>query len=124
MAQTLQPALRRALAERVRYCQEMGIYDFYRRESNRPMDAESDSTPAEAATALFYPALQPETREEMAGRKSAVANNVGEEDILRSSTAWPEHGIADHASALRIIREDLGDCTRCKLHTTRNKIRS
>ena len=31
MPQVLDPDLRRALAERIRYCHEMGIYDFYRR---------------------------------------------------------------------------------------------
>lgn len=29
---------------------------------------------------------------------------------------------ADRASALRIIREEIGDCTRCALHKGRNKI--
>ena len=28
----------------------------------------------------------------------------------------------DAVAALKIVRDDLGDCTRCKLHTTRNKI--
>jgi DNA polymerase len=28
----------------------------------------------------------------------------------------PESGMEDPAEALRVIREDLGDCTRCKLH--------
>ena len=32
MASTLDPELRRALADRVRYYHELGIYDFYRRE--------------------------------------------------------------------------------------------
>ena len=32
MAQVLDAELRRALADRVRYYQELGIYDFYRRE--------------------------------------------------------------------------------------------
>ena len=32
MSFALDPRLRRALAERMRYCHEMGIYDFYRRE--------------------------------------------------------------------------------------------
>jgi len=31
MPHTLDPALRRALAERVRYYNELGIYDFYQR---------------------------------------------------------------------------------------------
>jgi DNA polymerase len=41
---------------------------------------------------------------------------------LNAPAAWPEQGIVDHGAALKIIREDLGDCTRCKLHATRNKI--
>ena len=32
MAGVLDPQLKRALAERVRYYNELGIYDFYRRE--------------------------------------------------------------------------------------------
>ena len=32
MPQTLDPDLRRALADRVRYYNELGIYDFYRRD--------------------------------------------------------------------------------------------
>ena len=30
--------------------------------------------------------------------------------------------VADRESALRIIREDIGDCTRCALHKGRNKL--
>ena len=29
MSHTLDPELRRALAERVRYCHELGIFDYY-----------------------------------------------------------------------------------------------
>jgi DNA polymerase len=29
---------------------------------------------------------------------------------------------ADRAAALQVIREDIGDCTRCALHTGRNKL--
>ncbi len=39
-----------------------------------------------------------------------------EENILEIISPKPEHGVADPAAALRMIREDLGDCTRCKLH--------
>jgi DNA polymerase len=34
----------------------------------------------------------------------------------RFAPALPEAAVADPAEALRIIREDLGDCTRCPLH--------
>ena len=33
-----------------------------------------------------------------------------------------ESGVTNHAAALQIIREDLGDCKRCGLCTTRNNI--
>jgi DNA polymerase len=108
MPLTLDPELRRALAERVRYCHEMGIYDFYRRQG------------AEVRQTLS-PTSQPEHREEMAARKSAVSTAVVDSDLI-TIAAPPEHGVADHATALKIIREDLGECTRCKLHKDRNKI--
>ena len=102
MPRTLDPELRRALAERVRYCHEMGIYDFYRRESTALDDTSSSTS-------------QSEIREEMAARKSVVARTITE-DSLVSITPNPEVGMSDPAAALKLIREDLGDCTRCKLH--------
>ena len=110
MPHTLDPDLRRALAERVRYCHEMGIYDFYRR---GPRVSESATVAAEVdvVSSTF-----PELREEMAARKPAVVAKVAEEDIFETLTPKPELGVADPIAALKLIREDLGDCTRCKLH--------
>ncbi|HWY20444.1 MAG TPA: uracil-DNA glycosylase [Candidatus Acidoferrum sp.] len=109
MPQTLDPELRRALAERVRYCHEMGIYDFYQRESNA-IDQTSSQT------------FQPELREEMAARKSAVVPANSEGNIFEIVTPKPEYGVADPVAALKLIREDLGDCTRCKLHKGRTNL--
>ena len=39
-----------------------------------------------------------------------------------SSACCPEVPIAGRAAALRLIREDIGDCTRCALHKGRNQI--
>jgi uracil-DNA glycosylase family 4 len=70
-AMPIDPRLRTALAERIRFYNELGIYDFYRRAetySEKPMPAQTiaiDDTPQ---------------------------------------------------TALRLIREDIGDCTRCRLH--------
>jgi hypothetical protein len=36
MPRTLDPELRRALAARIRYYNEMGIYDFYRQPVSEP----------------------------------------------------------------------------------------
>jgi uracil-DNA glycosylase len=112
MPSTLDPELRRALAERVRYCHEMGIYDFYRRESRLPESLSSTSSLTS----------QPELKEEMAARKSTAVAPVAEDNTLEIAAPKPEHGVADPAAALKMIREDLGDCTRCKLHKGRTKI--
>jgi uracil-DNA glycosylase len=107
MPTTLDPELRRALAERVRYYHELGIYDFYRQMS---------SSSTSSATS------QSEVREEMAARKSAVVRTVAEASTLEIAASRPESEIADPATALQVIREDLGDCTRCKLYKGRTKI--
>jgi len=102
MPQTLDSELRRSLAERVRYYRELGIYDFYWRESPTP-DQTSSST------------FESEIREEMSARKSAVVPAIAGNNLV-AITSKPEQGVADPVAALKLIREDLGDCTRCKLH--------
>jgi DNA polymerase len=108
------PELRRALSERLRYCHEMGIYDFYQREPRISESTENDSATTEIIASSS--AFQLEVREEMAVRKSAVTSAVVEDNILEILSPKPEHGVADPVAALQLIREDLGDCTRCKLH--------
>ncbi|HVI09770.1 MAG TPA: uracil-DNA glycosylase [Candidatus Binatia bacterium] len=96
--------LRRALVERVRYYNELGIYDFYRRDSGRAFVLpEPDST-------LTGPP------EEMPARKPARVAAAASESVPTAGALKPEYGVEDPVAALKIIREDLGDCTRCKLH--------
>jgi uracil-DNA glycosylase family 4 len=76
MPQTLEPELRRALAERVRYCHEMGIYDFYRREST-------------ATGGVSSAASESEIREEMAARKFAVVPAIAATNLV-AMTSTPE----------------------------------
>jgi DNA polymerase len=53
----------------------------------------------------------------MSPRKVTVAVPVvSEESMFEVIPSKPEYGVADPAKALKIIREDLGDCTRCRLH--------
>ena len=99
----LDPELRRALAERIRYYNELGIYDFYRRETPPILSASPESQD-----------LGPE---EMTPRaRAGVDVSLGKERAFEVGSPKPETGIADPAKALRLIREDLGDCTRCPLH--------
>src|SRR5579863_6880218 len=64
MPPVLDPDLRRALAERVRYCHEMGIYDFYQRAPRR-------SEAATIATELDEEQTS-QNREELPANKSIL----------------------------------------------------
>ena len=113
----LDPKLKSALAERIRYYNELGIYSFYRRDSARSSADSEFSSSAEDPS-------QPEQREDMSPRKSAVAARALPNEVaggLEVISARPEAGIADPVEALRMIREDLGDCTRCRLATQGRK---
>ncbi len=108
MSVPLDLPLRRALAERVRFYRELGIYDFYSREPQTFKPAEAVDTAEDQD--------RPELREEMPARKSAAASRVEDENVFQVLRPEPEPSIMDPVAALNRIREDLGDCTRCKLH--------
>jgi uracil-DNA glycosylase family 4 len=112
MSTAIDPELRRVLAERIRFYRELGIYDFYRR---TVAEDQSCVAAVHAAPASADPAIHLELGEEMPARKAAVPAVV-EENIFEVISPKPEYGVADPAAALKLIREDLGDCTRCKLH--------
>ena len=85
----LDPQLRRALAERLQYYRDMGIYDFYRREPAADTGSRSYEKGAESVD-------------------SPVIRDIPEDDMPKKPS--------DPVSALRLVREDIGDCTRCRLH--------
>jgi len=114
MPGTLDPEVRRALAARIRYYNEMGIYDFYR----QPV-----SDPTAAAIAEFQTEVEDDPESGRSGdvmtpRKAALvrAPVAVEETEFEIAVSKPEQAVSDPVSALKIIREDLGDCTRCPLH--------
>jgi DNA polymerase len=89
MPPALDPELRQALTARIRFYNELGIYDFYRRPGS------------------------PEV--------ASITEDVEEPMPIRKISADAAAVVAalvpsDPAEALRMIREDLGDCTRCPLH--------
>jgi DNA polymerase len=119
MPRTLDPELRRALAARIRYYNEMGICDFYRQPvSDRAADVAAPIAGAEEEIAVST--NQTESGEEMSPRKAAAiampVAMVGDENIFDAIAPKPEQSVSDPVKALKIIREDLGDCTRCVLH--------
>ena len=106
MSRTLDSSLRRQLADRIEFYKELGIYDFYR----QPVRSDQ----AEMATGSSDPNPAREEASSMPNPTLAVRAAAPEENLF--SAPQPEAGVSDSARALQIIREDLGDCTRCRLH--------
>ena len=114
MPRTLDPELRRALMARIRYYNEMGIYDFYR----RPLSDRAGVPIAVDEMKIAVSVNEPDSGEEMSPRKAtavAVPRAI-DENIFDVIALKPEQSVSDPVKALKIIREDLGDCTRCVLH--------
>jgi uracil-DNA glycosylase len=88
MAKITDPQLRAAISDRIRYYNDLGIYDFYR----QPIEISSTIPKFESETAVTMP--------------TSSASRVPSQAALSS----------DPITALRQIREDIGDCTRCVLH--------
>jgi uracil-DNA glycosylase family 4 len=100
----LDPALRPAITDRVRYYNDLGIYDFYRRPVVREIAAQLENSVARAPSGTSLVA------------EPAFA--IQEESLPKPKS---QTAATDHATALRLIREDLGDCTRCRLHSQGRK---
>jgi DNA polymerase len=93
---------RKQLLARVNYYRDMGIFDFYRREVPEGLLSEMAKTARPAAAQATQPAPPP---------VPPVANSL---PVI--------HDMQDKGAALKAIRADIGDCTRCRLHKGRNKL--
>jgi len=86
----MDPRTQQLLSARLQYYRDLGIYDFYRR------DVASSISTVE----------QPETM--------PISTRIATPEDLFVAPK-PEAAVADRAEALRLIKEDLGECTRCVL---------
>lgn len=102
--------LQQAIRARIQYCRDLGVYDFYRRGEpvpatvveNQQYDA---SAAASVALSARHPGKDPEEDDSIAPRKPMQAPPA-------IAAAVPSAG---RAAALQLIREDIGECTRCSL---------
>ena len=121
MARTLDPETREALVARVRFYRDLGLTEFYR----RPVDSTSGAP--EPALSLSK-GLASETWESIPQPDSQPISSQEDQPIppRKPISAPPQIAAAvspaDHTSALQLIRDEIGDCTRCALHTGRNKL--
>src|SRR5215472_7383199 len=102
MPRKLDPQTQKHLAAYVDYYRDMGVYDFYQRPiaENAASPADTLSSPMPAAGA------------------ADVVLVTSEKSLFDSSPPV----VRDKPAALRLIREDIGDCTRCRLHKGRKNI--
>jgi len=102
----LDPSLRDALAARIRFYGDLGITEFYRRRVSE----------AAASTEPGAPGLDSETWD--------TTNESLPIPTQRPIPAFAgvHDSLNDRAAALQLIRDDIGDCTRCALHKGRNKL--
>ena len=100
MPKPLDPQTKKNLINRLSYYREMGIYDFYRQ------PVAEDATEAMPAFAATPP-----------GNDLPVAKSRG---VAVPDAPLPV--IQDKPAVLKEIREDIGDCTRCRLHKGRTNL--
>ncbi len=93
MAKVLDPQMQRAVAERLGYYRELGIYDFYK----RPVEESADE-------------VDPTLRDAQGGAPAAETVEAEAEQEMAKLK------VLNRPAALKAIREDIGDCTRCVLH--------
>jgi len=126
LAPQLDPATREALAARVRFYRDLGLTEFYRRPVEAALFAEEEGQPQSAQTEAV--AMQGADPAPALFADLQPANSAEEHPIpaRRSFPAPPQIAStvlpADRAAALQLIREEIGDCTRCPLHKGRNKL--
>jgi uracil-DNA glycosylase family 4 len=138
LAQSFDPATREALLARVRFYRDLGLTEFYR----RPVDPalidqleavsiapEEEPSPQQIPSAPSFPPPSAESVGTYESQLTSIPEPSLQESPIAPSKPFPAPPevaatvpAADRAQFLTLIREDIGDCTRCALHKGRNKI--
>ena len=108
MTQQLDQDTRNALEARLRFYRDLGLTEFYR----RPVDPALSVTVSASESSETAQTIFPEESQTIPSRKSFPA----QPEIA------PAVAPAERAAVLELIRQEIGDCTRCALHASRNKL--
>jgi uracil-DNA glycosylase family 4 len=124
MPGSIPESLQARIEERLRYYEDLGIRLFYRDRAGSAASL-ADPTPADSQTSSA--SISQESS--LPKPKSKVALPVPVAQAPRVSSVAPPSGPSLFEEVEKVkddtllkIREDLGDCTRCKLHKGRNKL--
>jgi DNA polymerase len=118
-------ATRDALLDRIRFYRDLGLTEFYRRPVDPALMAQWAAYPEPQQNRnLSAPEAAPETRE--AASQPLFSQEDQPIPPRKPLPTPPEIAAAippaGRAAALQLIRDEIGDCTRCPLHTGRNKL--
>jgi uracil-DNA glycosylase len=130
MPERLDPALQNKISQRLKFYEDLGLGPFYRERSASGMRASSLAVePSVAASVLIEESTLPKAAKTLPAQDVAAANFAAGGGAPKSLVLPAAGGASLFDAANKIagdtllkIREDLGECTRCKLHKTRNKI--
>jgi DNA polymerase len=141
VARHLDLATRDALLLRMRFYRDLGLTEFYRRPVNAALleqlesaeagRKEQDAGPAlpEEDSRISDSAARPADTQQAGTEPNLPQPQFSAEDTMSARKAQfssplraPEVAPAERAAALEMIREDIGECTRCVLHKGRNKL--
>ena len=119
-------ALQEKLNERLRFYEDLGLGPFYR---DRGVAIQRIATSAAVAPEALSVVIEESTLRKAAPKLAPAVKTVVPESgarlpILPTATGPSLFEASDKilGDTLLKTREDLGECTRCKLHKTRNKI--
>lgn len=133
MARQLDAATREALVERFRFYRELGLTEFYRRPVDEAALAAAEQLAADAQIQTVAAVAEPQSAVPPAERQPEMSQThlkpFTEEPAIPLRKPFPAPPpvadvvpAAERAAALNLIREEIGDCTRCTLHKGRNKL--
>jgi len=118
MPERTEITIQEKLNARLRFYEDLGLGPFYRRSPQKQLPTSSVESPSEAAEESIL---------RKAAVKASATPNVASRPVLPvlpvaiGPSLFEGSGKITGETLLK-VREDLGECTRCKLHKTRNKI--
>jgi uracil-DNA glycosylase len=117
MPDSIDKTLQEKISERLRFYEDVGLSPFYR-DRRSPKKQLSTFSVASSSAATEEPILP------KAAPKATAVPNIDSKPVLPVATGpslFEGAGKIPGETLLK-VREDLGECTRCKLHKTRDKI--
>jgi uracil-DNA glycosylase len=104
----IDPSSQQAISARLRFYRELGLTELYRRPV-KPIDLAIEHNEIPLA-------------ENRVGALAEAPVISSSKPGAHAPKASPGTASSNHLEALRLIREEIGDCTRCALHKGRNKL--